>query len=658
MRGPCRRLVICLAVGALLFASPAPADADAYDQIERRLKTTGISASLAREISRTIRDGATHLMAEQSKGGSWKGHPGQTALVALALVHTGDAKARDAAKRALSWLRRDDRARHAVRTSTYETGIMAMLLQALEPDGKMLADLYKRLGRGPTGAGYWGYKSAGESGSANLSTSQFACLGLMAAERAGVPRAPLPWRMHLDGLRRGLTREFSWGYWHAEHAGHDPVLGYPTGTFMGVADVALARETEIPAKESAAEAWYDDLWMQRNGEAALARHARWALARDESRAVTLGMAPYYSLYALEKACIFLDRKILAGIDWYERGAKLLIANQQADGAFGQMLHSPNGTGPRLEFKQPHAHTATAFALLFLLRASEVYRPITPRGVPKPAPDVKRPITGKEDAPAADGQPEAPEPQLARPPLPLAYRMLDQLEKKLRVLEMREVPALTHLLAFVERTLPRYMIDGRAIDTLHDAWVRRAEELVVRLCPPGIDSAITNEGWRLELARRALATLRHGTTRGGELLKKSLHSRVYERYGQRRCGMAYYAALFRCLRELRVPKLPQWLIAKCISPDAKQASMTVPALIELGQIHETDERVLRQLARRLLYKLRPISKNVVAVSSERALQIDALLTVLALVGESGNDSFARPGRELAAWRKGLDQPQKR
>ncbi len=234
-------------------------------------------------------------------------------------------------------------------------------------------------------------------------------------------------------------------------------------------------------------------------------------------------------------------------------------------------------------------------------------------------------------------------------------MLDVLEKRCRVLEMGEVPDIQRLLDFCGRTLPRYTENGRAIDTLHDAWVRRAEELLVVLCQPGVGSAVTDQHWRLALAADALHAMRGATSRGAQLLAKRIHPRVYERYGQRRCGIAYYAALFRCLREARLRDYPEWLIAKCIWPDAKQGVMSIPALIELAQIGERDEARLRRLAVKLLYKVRPLEQIRHYPGRERGLQFDVLLTVVALAGASDAVNFAHAGPSLAALRKLLSRP---
>ena len=60
---------------------------------------------------------------------------------------------------------------------------------------------------------------------------------------------------------------------------------------------------------------------------------------------------YYTLYGIERVGVASGLKYLKGIDWYARGADLLVKRQQSDGSFGSL---PN----------------TCFALLFLARGGE------------------------------------------------------------------------------------------------------------------------------------------------------------------------------------------------------------------------------------------------------------------------------------------------
>jgi hypothetical protein len=67
---------------------------------------------------------------------------------------------------------------------------------------------------------------------------------------------------------------------------------------------------------------------------------------------------YYYLYAVERVGDLTGRKEFASLDWYTRGAELLLANQGPEGKW------VDSTGFR-----PHDVLGTTFALLFLKRAT-------------------------------------------------------------------------------------------------------------------------------------------------------------------------------------------------------------------------------------------------------------------------------------------------
>jgi hypothetical protein len=264
----------------------------------------------------------------------------------------------------------------------YALGLWAMLLQA---DGRPAADVRDvgdALARSlhPDSA-WWGYavaapgsKVSASIGVPNLSTSQFAALGLRSARRAGGEVDGRVWREHLNGLVRAQRPSGPWGYApgdaSARRAGHALPPEYPTATFMGAANLALAMDgadvtptrpldREVaPARRKAIEA------LRRDG-------GRFLRALEPSRPVFALVKPegfsYYALYALEKACDFLDLDRLGDVPWYALGARHLLEIQDERGSW-----SCRGDADPL--------VSTAFALLFLLRSSEVYRPTTPRDV--------------------------------------------------------------------------------------------------------------------------------------------------------------------------------------------------------------------------------------------------------------------------------------
>ena len=67
---------------------------------------------------------------------------------------------------------------------------------------------------------------------------------------------------------------------------------------------------------------------------------------------------YYYLYTIERLADMLGKKEIGGKDWYVRGAKLLLAHQDANGSF-----------PDNQCMNPKDTLGTCFALLFLKRAT-------------------------------------------------------------------------------------------------------------------------------------------------------------------------------------------------------------------------------------------------------------------------------------------------
>ena len=185
-----------------------------------------------------------------------------------------------------------------------------------------------------------------------------------------MPVAAKAWRLHVEALLLAQGVDGSWSY----YAANDPIHGvkmrtprtYPTGTFMGLADLLLARQAlrEEWAEKPERLARIDVAIAK--GHAALRRHIQWVLGSPHI-AGPIGTFPFYRLYALEKVCIFADLEDVGGILWYRDGARWLLDTQQEDGGWISL----GGVG------RPSARTVvsqsnllhTSFALLFLLRAS-------------------------------------------------------------------------------------------------------------------------------------------------------------------------------------------------------------------------------------------------------------------------------------------------
>ena len=410
-------LLAAVAAGAVM---PAVVRAD-YEETERRLKAVGVDDDLRAGVHRAIDRAVAWFAVRQISDGSWL-DPGTwaggwgtrtalTTISALAVRHAGTPAAREVAGKAVRFLFERREARDEAVNFVYTAGLASMLLLADASYPKVHGVIATGLATAQDARTGWfgyvghaeGYASPSVRDLVQLSTTQFAALGLWAAARHGIETPRDVWVRHARGLIAAQTKDGSWAY-----VPNPKLAGYSTGTFMGLANLLLC------------ERQLGDL----SADPDLAKHllaakmlALAALRRDVPRilaSVQEGQGAwsyegerwsYYGLYALEKACIFAGIERIGDRGWYEEGARGLLALQEKDGGWG--IGSYRSVGTRYPARSDVL--STAFALLFLLRASEVYRPETPSPVDVPKTRV---VTG---AGSGSPSPESPAPS----PLPNA-----------------------------------------------------------------------------------------------------------------------------------------------------------------------------------------------------------------------------------------------
>jgi zinc-ribbon domain/von Willebrand factor type A domain len=170
------------------------------------------------------------------------------------------------------------------------------------------------------------------------SISQFAVLGLRAAQRCSVPIPKETWSRAAAWFRRGQRESGAFGY----STGAD---GYGSMTLAGVCGLA------ITTHELGNEKFTQDEGVRR-GLAWMRAH--FSMQENPEHNGYL----YYYLYSLERTGRILDREVMCGQEWYPLGVRQLLAAQRPDGSWDGSL---GGESPRL---------ATSFALLFLTRATQ------------------------------------------------------------------------------------------------------------------------------------------------------------------------------------------------------------------------------------------------------------------------------------------------
>jgi hypothetical protein len=458
--------LVVLALG-LLAPSSASADGETYEEIEKRLKTLGIADDLSADIQRAIARSVARIEGTYDQVsrelGSQAYAAGTRALMALALRHCGLKEGVEAGRRRLDHLLKHHPQK--LTHGTYEAGILGLLLLADTRPHDTAHELHGLLTKGAS-AGMWGYACEYPS-TGNLSTSQFACLGLWSGERLGVPHQPDAWLPHLKYLIRAQVDDGSWAYF-SPGAGL-AVGSYPTGTFMGLADLVLAESALVLHLRGDPVLRAHTIVARHRGLAALRRHAAWVLGTLPDANLLAGRPTVYDayqLYALEKVSLFVGVESIAGRLWYHELARSLARTQQANGSWN---------GGRLSWAQggdAGSAIGDAFSLLVLLRASETYRPVTPRrldppptttpSMPTPAPKPPKP----DDAPV--------------PGLPFAQAMLARLAQNLEVLEAEHLGQSLELLDFMRRTWRAYQPDGKPLSDAHGAWCRQAVDLLLQV----------------------------------------------------------------------------------------------------------------------------------------------------------------------------------
>ncbi|MCE9637595.1 MAG: hypothetical protein K8T90_18000 [Planctomycetes bacterium] len=358
--------------------------------MERRLKRIDVPKPLRDDVRAAIDRSVTFLAAQQRDDGVWV-DPGDVvqvnvphgdvlnALCTLALLHADTQRSRAAAKLAVARLFPPG---HAVapqlQTTTYGAGLGLLLLNAMDGDRDWIATIAGRIANGrDTKSGTWAYRTGPPravglnappnapqlSGPLNLSTAQFAVLGLHAATRRRTPVSAAVWDDVLDGLLAAQQSDGSWTY----DVHHPEVHStYPTATFMGIANLTLAAQ-HLRVDEDTSRGTS----RRRRVESALDA-GRTALAADGVLELWTarrggGGVDGYALWSLEKACVFLGTERLDGVPWYADAAQSLVTAQQADGSWTSQVQTRTATD---------SLSTTAFALLVLVRDIESLTAVT------------------------------------------------------------------------------------------------------------------------------------------------------------------------------------------------------------------------------------------------------------------------------------------
>ncbi|MCB9551282.1 MAG: DUF4159 domain-containing protein [Myxococcales bacterium] len=279
----------------------------------------------AAAITTAIEDATLFLRSRQTPdgriGGDHYAEGGSTALAALALLAAGvDPISDPALHKALEWLLTLES------DNTYVRGIRANVWEyALRkaPHEQRYRDTLERdLAWLLAARNHVAWRYGKDSTDWDNSCTQYAVLGLWAAERAGLTTGDAVWRRMSEHFRKTQNADGGWGY----------VMGSGSSANMataGLASLYLVFDHAYGRKAA---------WRRgkpapfREGDAAavlgaIDRGLTWLAQAEGDRSNA------YYLYGIERAAVAGGQRLLGGVDWFAEGADAALRAQRRDGAF-------------------------------------------------------------------------------------------------------------------------------------------------------------------------------------------------------------------------------------------------------------------------------------------------------------------------------------
>ena len=268
---------------------------------------------------------------------------GVRALLCLAALHDGvptKDKAFAYAIRRLSKVRF---------RGTYEAAIRLMVMAshpAFPDRERLLRRDVRTLLQNRVGSGFgFTYPGHNRNSWPDLSNTQYAALGLRAATSMGHKIEKDIWLETLLGTLKGQHSGGAFGY----SIGHRRKQPYSSMTVAGIAVLQICKqhlskddvkELDLDLDKKLAHAWD---WMKVNAHDIGSDHA---------------LSTLYFHYGLERAAILSDKKKVGDVDWYRRGAQMLVDMQDKHGAWRSSWEIRPGA-----LKGPGSPVDTAFAIL-------------------------------------------------------------------------------------------------------------------------------------------------------------------------------------------------------------------------------------------------------------------------------------------------------
>ncbi len=236
---------------------------------------------------------------------------------------------------------RADKSKEAKAVLALELAAIARHSQRLRECAEWLLEAQTRVNRGGYEMGDWGYQKPASNDMDNSNT-QFAVLGLRAAQNAGVP---VPDRAWAKSHAHWLHDQVKDGAWPYRKDKDNPNQGGTRSMTAAGLYCTLVSSASLRKKDP----------VTLVGEPAFKRGLEYfkrSYPVPEPRRERGGghvHSIYYDLYSLERAMMVSRTEKIDGKDWYHDGALYILANQEPDGRWIDT-------------------TDTCFALLFLKKA--------------------------------------------------------------------------------------------------------------------------------------------------------------------------------------------------------------------------------------------------------------------------------------------------
>ena len=318
------------------------------------------SKDLNERIDEAIAKGVKYLWDQQKSDGRWeqfnqdvgingrlvrgyfKYPAGNSAIAAYALLESGVSPQNERMAKALEWL-----GRQSV-TKTYTLALRASAWEAANrtTNGKYKERLAKDAKQlwNSTENGTYGYDARGQVDKTEMidhSNSQYAVLGVWAAQRGNVEVPVKYWEVIMDYWAKKQKADGGWGYGRGG-AGH-PDTPRASMTAAGIATMFVCKDNLSGSRYATCRGQTEE------DTKSIKAGLEWFEKHFEESIKQLNTWWYYYLYCMERVGLASGYKYFGTINWFKTGARMLLSQQRDNGRWG------NGVSD------------TAFAILFLVR---------------------------------------------------------------------------------------------------------------------------------------------------------------------------------------------------------------------------------------------------------------------------------------------------